>query len=108
MHETSRKYRWFFGGELAVSLLLHTLVAVALTGVVARQFGEPQVDPISVELVAPPEIETPEPKEQELKIPELEQPKPEVPEADEKQQNPIRKALACLRFQYICYGFCAR
>lgn len=85
MHETSRKYRWFFGGELAVSLLLHTLVVVALTGVVARQFGQPQVDPISVELVAPPEIETPEPKEQELKIPELEQPKPEVPEADEKQ-----------------------
>ncbi len=85
MHETSRKYRWYFGGEIAVSLLLHTLVAVALTGVVARQFGQPQVDPISVELVAPPEIETPEPQAPELKIPELEQPKPEVPEPDEKQ-----------------------
>ncbi|WP_417676756.1 DUF930 domain-containing protein [Roseibium sp.] len=85
MHETSRKYRWFFGGELAVSLLLHTLVAVALTGVVARQFAQPQVDPISVELVAPPEPKAPEPKAQELKIPELEQPKPEVPEPDEKQ-----------------------
>ncbi len=89
MHETSRKYRWFFGGELAVSLLLHTLVAVALTGVVARQFGEPQVDPISVELVAPPEIETPEPQVPELKIPEPEKPKveEEKPE-DEKAAAP--------------------
>ena len=85
IHETRRTYRWFFGGELAVSLLLHALVAVALTGVVARQFAQPHVDPISVELVAPPEAETPEPKEQELKIPELEQPKPEVSEPEEKQ-----------------------
>jgi hypothetical protein len=89
MHETRRTRRWFFGGELAVSLLLHTLVAVALTGVVARQFGEPQVDPISVELVAPPEIETPEPQVPELKIPEPEKPKveEEKPE-DEKAAVP--------------------
>ena len=83
--EARRSNRWFFSGVLAVSLLLHTLVALALIGGVARQFAQPQVDPIDVELVAPPELKTPEQKTPEFKIPELEQPKPKAPEPEEKK-----------------------
>lgn len=79
MDRTRRSNRWFFSGELAVSLLLHTLVAAALIGGVIRQFDKPHVDPINVELVAPPELKKPEPEEKKPEEKQQETPEAEAP-----------------------------
>ncbi len=56
--------QWFFGGAVAISLLLHAIVVGALIGGWERQLAETEETPIFVELVPPPEPEAPEPKPQ--------------------------------------------
>lgn len=94
MDRTRRTNRWFFGGELAVSLLLHTLVAAALIGGVIRQFDTPHVDPIDVELVAPPELKKPEPEdkkpdEKQQDAPKAEAPPPPPPPPQQLEEKPV-------------------
>lgn len=51
----------FFGGAVAISLVLHAVVVVALVGGMDWQLPETEEASISVELVPPPEPEAPEP-----------------------------------------------
>lgn len=51
----------FFGGAVAISLILHAVVVVALVGGMDWQLAETEEVSISVELVPPPESEAPEP-----------------------------------------------
>jgi hypothetical protein len=65
----------FFYGAIAISVLLHAVIAVALVDRVYWNLAEPEVEAISVDLVPPPEPEaheqeSPEPVEPEKQVPE--------------------------------------
>lgn len=72
------KGQWLFGGAIAISLLMHTMVWAALVNHAERQLPDTEETPIMVDLVPPPEQEPPEP-----------QAKLEEPQAQpENQQKP--------------------
>ena len=72
------KEQFFFGGALAVSLLLHAVAWAALVDGVERQLPETDATPVLVDLVPPPE---PEAAETEAPKPEVEKPEAQKPEA---------------------------
>lgn len=55
---------WLFGGAVAISLVLHGAVLLALTGGWDRQLAETEETPVLVELVPPPEQPEPMPEPQ--------------------------------------------
>lgn len=73
---------------IAVSLALHVLAALMLTGVVSGYVTEPLRDAIEVELVPPPEQVPPvvEPEVPEVPEPEVQEPEAQAPEAPEPDQ----------------------
>ena len=84
------KAQWFFGGAIAISLLMHAGFGVALIDGVARQLPETETEetPILVDLVPPPEQETPEQKTEEPPPqPEAQEPPPE-PAVQQKPEAP--------------------
>ncbi len=70
----------FFSGAVAISLVLHAVVAVALIDQVKGRPHEAEVSAVVVELVPPPELEQPEPD-----VPEPEPPQPPEPEVPEPE-----------------------
>ena len=71
--------QWFFPSAIAISLLLHAVVGVALIDGADRQLPETEETPILVELVPPPEPEAPEPSPQPEDQPKSEEQLAELP-----------------------------
>ncbi|MEM5585295.1 DUF930 domain-containing protein [Roseibium sp. AS2] len=72
-----------FGWGIAISLVLHALAALMLTGVISGYVSQPIEDTVEVELVPPPEQTSPpavpeEPEPEEPDVPEPEQAEPAV------------------------------
>ncbi|MTI45560.1 uncharacterized protein DUF930 [Roseibium hamelinense] len=74
---------WLFGAGLAVSVLLHAIVALAIAVDVEAYRPEPSQEPVSVELVPPEALQdVPEPPE------DIPQPEPEVEEESAPEPVP--------------------
>lgn len=76
------KGRWFFGGAIAVSLLLHAVVGAALISELRERLPEVEEAAISVELVT-----APEPKEPEEEPPEAETAEHQPAQPEEQPQS---------------------
>lgn len=91
------KGQWFFGGAIAISLLLHAIVWAALVDHAERQLPDTEETPIMVDLVPPPEQKTSEPQaqleepqsqpEEQQAQPEEQQAQPEEPPAQPEDQQ---------------------
>lgn len=94
------KGQWLFGGAIAISLLMHTMVWAALVNHAERQLADTEETPIMVDLVPPPEQETPEPQTQQeeppaqQEEPEEQQAQPEEPSAQPEEQQKSEDQVA--------------
>lgn len=71
--------QWFFGGAVAISLVMHAVVGIVLIGGLDWQLPEAEETPILVELVPPPEPDTQEPLPQPEGQPKSEEQLAELP-----------------------------
>src|SRR6478736_4313279 len=95
MGKLSEKQRETFGRIIAVSILLHVVLAGLIFVKLPQQLPTPEDNAVKVELVPPPEEKPPEPppppKQEEAKKPDPPKPPPKPPEPQKKQAIPVLK-----------------
>ncbi|MGO4437829.1 DUF930 domain-containing protein [Rhizobium sp. RAF56] len=95
MGKLSEKQRETFGRIIAVSILLHVVLAGLIFVKLPQQLPTPEDNAVKVELVPPPEEKPPEPppppKQEEAKKPDPPKPPPKPPEPQKKQSIPSLK-----------------